>query len=208
MMKFLKNTLGLSAIFLFILTFAIAFTINFTPFYSFDIDFLNIPERTGLAKETILGNYRILMDYLNKPWIDVLHMPDFPSSESGLFHFSEVKSLFLLNYVLLIVTGILSFLFWHDKKKSRSFYELVQPTLIMVVLPLAILVMIFLNFDQLFTTFHQLFFNNDAWLFDYRTDPIILALPQDFFMHCFILVFAILELGLLCVHLRVKKSLR
>ena len=30
-------------------------------------------------------------------------------------------------------------------------------------------------------------FNNDAWLFNPLTDPIINALPEAYFMHCFIL---------------------
>ncbi|MGP6147269.1 TIGR01906 family membrane protein [Jeotgalibaca sp. A122] len=192
---------------MFILSFAIAFTINFIPMYAFDVDYFNIPERVGLSKEVILYNYRILIDYLNFPWIERLAMPDFPSSESGLFHFYEVKILFLLDYAILFISGIASFLFWQYKKKTATLYELIQPTRIMVLLPLGVLFLIFLNFDELFTTFHHIFFNNDAWLFDYRTDPIILALPQEFFMHCFILVFVILEIGLWLVHRRTEKSL-
>ncbi|WP_373738222.1 DUF1461 domain-containing protein, partial [Jeotgalibaca porci] len=71
-MRMIKNSLGLLAIFLFILSFAIAFTINFTPMFAFDVDYFNIPARTGLSKETILENYRILIDYLNFPWIESL----------------------------------------------------------------------------------------------------------------------------------------
>ena len=206
-MKVVKNSLGLLAIFLFILSFAIAFTINFIPLYSFDIDFLNIPERTGLSKEVLIDNYRILMNYLNVPWVETLHMPDFPSSESGLFHFYEVKRLFLLDYAILIVSGIISVLFLRAKKKTNTLYELIQPTRVMILLPLMILFLIFLNFDELFTTFHHIFFNNDAWLFDYRTDPIILALPQEFFMHCFLLVMIIVEAGLWLVHRSAKRAL-
>lgn len=206
-MKTLKNSLGLLAIFLFILSFAIAFTINFTPLYAFDVDFLNIPERTGLSKEVTLDNYRVLMNYLNLPWVETLSMPHFPSSESGLFHFYEVKRLFLLDYSILIVSSILSFLFLKNKKKTNTLYELIQPTRIMIVLPLMILFLIFINFDELFTTFHHIFFNNDAWLFDYRTDPVILALPQEFFMHCFIMVIAIVEIGLTLLHRSAKKAL-
>ena len=44
-----------------------------------------------------------------------------------------------------------------------------------------------IGFDQFFIAFHGLFFNNDAWLFNPLTDPIINALPEAYFMHCFIL---------------------
>lgn len=206
-MRTIKNSLGLLAIFLFILSFAIAFTINFTPMFAFDVDYFNIPARTGLSKETILENYRILIDYLNYPWIESLQMPDFPSSESGLFHFYEVKVLFLLDYAILFISAPLSFFFLRHKKRTNTLYELIQPTRIMIILPIIALFFIFINFDQLFTTFHEVFFNNDAWLFDYRTDPIILALPQEFFMHCFILVFGLLEVGLWLIHRYTKRAL-
>lgn len=205
-MRILQNSFGLLLIFLFILSFAIAFTINFTPLFAFDVDYFNIPARTGLSKEAILENYRILINYLNFPWVETLSMPDFPSSASGLFHFYEVKLLFLLNYAIFFTTAPLSYLFLRYKKKTNTLYQLIQPTRLMVLFPIMMIFLIFINFDDLFTTFHHVFFNNDAWLFDYRTDPIILALPQEFFMHCFILVFAILETGLLTVHLKVKKA--
>ncbi|HJB24391.1 MAG TPA: TIGR01906 family membrane protein [Candidatus Jeotgalibaca pullicola] len=195
-MKRLSNFFGYLAIFLFILSFAIAFTINFTPLYSFDIGYLNIEELTGFSKEVIMENYRILLKYLNYPWITELNMPDFPSSESGLFHFYEVKRLFMLDYAILFLSGIYSFFFIRKKVKEGDKWEMIQPTRIMMAIPIVVLIFIFLNFNSLFITFHELFFNNDAWLFDWRTDPIILALPQSFFMHCFISVFLILESGI------------
>ncbi len=59
-------------------------------------------------------------------------------------------------------------------------------------------------FNTLFIKFHELFFNNDAWIFDPKKDPIILALPEEFFMVCFIVVFSILLLGLLGTNLLIK----
>ena len=97
-----------TAIFLLVLSASIAFTINFTPLYSFDIDYLNIEQMAGFSKDVILDNYRVLMQYLNLPWIVELKMPDFPASESGLFHFHEVKRLFLLDYARLGVAAVAS----------------------------------------------------------------------------------------------------
>ena len=31
---------------------------------------------------------------------------------------------------------------------------------------------------------HKILFNNDDWLFDYETDPIIYLLPEEFFLTC------------------------
>lgn len=205
MMRKFGNFIGYLSIFLFILSFAIAFVINFTPLYSFEVSFLNIEKITGLSKDVLVDNYRILINYLNFPWIKELSMPNFPSSESGLFHFYEVKKLFQLDYVVLLVTGVFSFFFIKAKRKDRI-WEMVLPLQIMAILPNILLFFIFVNFDRLFVLFHKVFFNNDAWIFDARTDPIILALPQDFFMHCFIIVFLILEVTLWGLYLWAKRK--
>lgn len=204
----LKYFFGYVAMFLLVLSASIAFTINFTPLYSFDIDYLNIEQMTGLSKDIILDNYRILMQYLNLPWITELKMPDFPASESGLFHFYEVKQLFLLDYAILGVSAVVTGLFLRMVKKEQGYWRMMNPLRLMIAAPLAALAIIFMNFDRLFVAFHGVFFNNDAWIFDARTDPIILALPQDFFMHCFVLVFVLLELVLVLVYFWVCRKVK
>lgn len=204
----LKYFFGYVAMFLLVLSASIAFTINFTPLYSFDIDYLNIEQMTGLSKDIILDNYRILMQYLNLPWITELKMPDFPASESGLFHFYEVKQLFLLDYAILGVSAVAAGLFLRMVKKEQEYWRMMNPLRLMIAAPLAALAIIFMNFDRLFVAFHGVFFNNDAWIFDARTDPIILALPQDFFMHCFVLVFVLLELVLVLVYFWVRRKVK
>ena len=204
----LKYFFGYVVMFLLVLSASIAFTINFTPFYSFDIDYLNIEQMTGLSKDIILDNYRILMQYLNLPWITELKMPDFPASESGLFHFYEVKQLFLLDYAILGVSAVVTGLFLRMVKKEQGYWRMMNPLRLMIAAPLAALAIIFMNFDRLFVAFHGVFFNNDAWIFDARTDPIILALPQDFFMHCFVLVFVLLELVLVLVYFWVRRKVK
>ena len=204
----LKYFFGYVAMFLLVLSASIAFTINFTPLYSFDIDYLNIEQMTGLSKDIILDNYRILMQYLNLPWITELKMPDFPASESGLFHFYEVKQLFLLDYAILGVSAVVTGLFLRMVKKEQGYWRMMNPLRLMIAAPLAALAIIFMNFDRLFVAFHGVFFNNDAWIFDARTDPIILALPQDFFMHCFVLVFVLLELVLVLGYFWVRSKVK
>ena len=204
----LKYFFGYVAMFLLVLSASIAFTINFTPLYSFDIDYLNIEQMTGLSKDIILDNYRILMQYLNLPWITELKMSDFPASENGLFHFYEVKQLFLLDYAILGVSAVVTGLFLRMVKKEQGYWRMMNPLRLMIAAPLAALAIIFMNFDRLFVAFHGVFFNNDAWIFDARTDPIILALPQDFFMHCFVLVFVLLELVLVLVYFWVRRKVK
>ena len=66
-------------------------------------------------------------------------------------------------------------------------------------LPAFLGIMITVNWEYVFVTFHQLVFNNDYWLFDPTTDPIINILPDVFFMHCTIMIFVLVMAGsLLC----------
>lgn len=204
----LKSLIGYIALFFMALSFSIAFTINFTPLYAFDIDHLNIEQMTGMPKRVLLENYKVVIDYLNFPWIKELSMPDFPASASGLFHFSEVKQLVGWDYVIFLIATILSLLFLKKIKEEKGYWKLLNPLRIMVAAPLVGLSLIIINFDQLFIAFHCVFFNNDAWIFDSRTDPIIMALPEDFFMHCFVLVIILMELFLMLLLSWAKKKVK
>jgi integral membrane protein (TIGR01906 family) len=72
------------------------------------------------------------------------------------------------------------------------------------LLPLGVVLALLINFDVLFVLFHQVFFNNDAWLFNPATDPIILALPAEFFMHSFLLAFGLIEVLLVIGYFTTK----
>lgn len=175
-----------------------------TPLYAFDIDYLNIPKYVGLSKEQILENYRILLTYLNIPWFLALDMPDFPSSASGLFHFFEVKKLFMLDYLILIFSGMGTLWFVRHLNRRRESWRLLPYFRQGTLIPLAILLALLVSFDTLFVLFHKVFFNNDAWLFNATTDPIILALPTEFFMHSFLLAFGLIEVFLILGYFTTK----
>lgn len=197
---------GFIVLSLFILSLAVAITINFPPLYSFDINYLNIAEYVDMPKEQLLINYRILLDYLNFPWITQLNMPNFPSSASGLYHFFEVKKLFMLDYIILAISGICVFWFLRYMKRTNQYQKLNRYFKWGMLIPLAILFALLISFDTLFVLFHQVFFNNDAWLFNPATDSIILALPAEFFMHSFILAFGLIEVFLLIGYFITKKE--
>ncbi|SDQ45171.1 TIGR01906 family membrane protein [Carnobacterium viridans] len=200
------HVVGMISLFLFIVSLSIVLTINLTPLYAFDIDYLKISQNVGLSKETLMENYRVLLNYLNLPWVTELNFLDFPSSESGLFHFYEVKRLFILDYVIAMITAVSSFFYLRYIKKNKLFWKLVRPFQVAIAVPFVVLFMIAVSFDQLFVAFHKVFFNNDAWLFNPSTDPIILALPETFFMHCFILAFVFIELQIIFGYFYTKRK--
>ena len=190
-----KLTFGVSLLFL--LSLAILVTIYLAwILYPFEISWLNLTNRVHLKSDIIQYNFHILMDYLTNPFNPVLEMPDFPSSESGLHHFAVVKGLFHLTQGVALVTLPFFYIFWNQvvRKGFLSLYR--RGLLIMLSLPLILgLVGVFIGFEQFFTLFHQiLFVGDDTWLFDPAKDPVILILPEDFFLHAFLLFFCLYEL--------------
>lgn len=199
---------GFLSLFLTFITFSITFTINFVPLFRWSIQRYGLVEISGLTKETLLENYRLLLKFLNYPWVEELKLPDFPMSEAGLGHFYDVKQLFLLNYGLLILTLIPSLYFLYYLGKQQKLWKLIRPFQWGMIVPVGLMFVMAVGFDTFFVKFHELFFSNDDWLFNPATDPIITVLPEPFFMWCFILFFVVLE-GLFLLTLIVgKKSLK
>ena len=196
---------------LFLLSLAILLTIYLSWLvYPLEISWLNLTNRVHLKSDIIQYNFHILMDYLTNPFNPVLEMPDFPSSESGLHHFVVVKGLFHLAQGVAIVTLPIFYLFWKQviQKGFLSLYR--RGLLIMLSLPLVLgLVGVFIGFEQFFTLFHQiLFVGDDTWLFDPAKDPVILILPENFFLHAFLLFFCLYELIFGFLYLQSRKTNR
>ena len=182
---------------LFLLSLAILLTIYLAWLvYPQEISWLNLINRVHLQPQTIQHNFNVLMDYLTNPLNQALEMPDFPSSASGIHHFAVVKGLFHLAQGVALVTLPIFYLFWKQviQKGFLSLYR--RGILIMLSLPLVLgLFGVLVGFEQFFTLFHQiLFVGDDTWLFDPAFDPVILILPEEFFLHCFLLFFCIYEL--------------
>ena len=187
----------------FLLSLAILLTIYLSwLLYPQETSWLNLTNRVHLQPQTIQHNFNVLMDYLINPFSQQLEMPDLPSSVSGLHHFAVVKGLFHLTQAIALLTAPLFCLFWKNVVKPGSLSLYRKAFIIMVSLPLALgLFGVLIGFEQFFTLFHQiLFVGDDTWLFDPSMDPVILILPEDFFLHCFLLFFCIYELlfGFFC----------
>ena len=204
-----KFTFGGSILFL--LSLAILLTIYLAwLLYPQEISWLNLITCVHLQPQTIQHNFNVLMDYLTNPLSQVLEMPDFPSSASGIHHFAVVKGLFHLAQGVAVVTLPLFYLFW-KQVIQKGFLPLYRRGLLIILsLPLVLgLIGIFIGFDQFFTLFHQiLFVGDDTWLFDPAKDPVILILPEDFFLHAFLLFFCLYELIFGYIYLLSRKIKR
>ena len=193
----MKTKLTFGGSLLFLLSLSILLTIYLAWLvYPLEISWLHLTSRVPFQPQTIQHNFNVLMDYLTNPLKQALKMPDFPSSVSGIHHFAVVKGLFHLAQGVAIVTLPIFVLFWKQviQKDFLSLYR--RGILIMFCLPFVLgLVGVFIGFEQFFTLFHQiLFVGDDTWLFDPAKDPVILILPEDYFLHAFLLFFCLYEL--------------
>lgn len=184
---------------LLVLSASIAVPLLCRPFYYAHIEALNLDGYTGLSVEQIKEAFDQVMDYC------LGLRPDFaagvlPFSESGASHFADVRGLFLLDlWVAGLSLAALLVLFVLSRRKKLT------PTPLMGHGPgfwaaiglgglfLIVGALAATNFERAFVIFHSLFFPGKTnWLFDWRTDPIILLLPEDFFRNCAILILALL----------------
>ena len=205
----MKTKLTFGGSLFFLLSLAILLTIYLAWFiYPLEISWLHLTSRVPFQPQTIQHNFNVLMDYLTNPLNQALEMPNFPSSASGIHHFAVVKGLFHLAQGVAIVTLPIFYLFWKQviQKGFLSLYR--RGLLIMLSLPLVLgLVGVFIGFEQFFTLFHQiLFVGDDTWLFDPAKDPVILILPEDFFLHAFLLFFCLYELIFGFMYLKSRKT--
>lgn len=154
------------ALFLFFLSLGITFVIFFEPMYHWSIGWFGVEKLTGYSADTLKMNYHELIGYLTNPLNDTLKMTDFPSSQQGLFHFFEVKRLFFVNFAVLLASGLISFFGVRYLRQRRQTWQLRRPIRWLVLIPFVVCFAIAAFFDTLFVKFHQVFFNNDAWMFD------------------------------------------
>lgn len=190
----------------FIICFAVVFTVNFKYLYYFDIDYLKI-SMPSLSKETIQHNYDILIQYQCLFYQGALNLPDFVMSTTGRIHFVEVKKIFDTIQILLIVTGIISAIMIYQNIKVHEYRFLKLTTYFSIGIPTLLGMLASIDFNQAFIIFHKIFFRNDYWIFDATTDPIIRVLPEAFFMHCFILIIMIvLFISVICYIIYRKKE--
>lgn len=170
---------------LFIFCTSVYLVLNIRQIYYFDIDFLKLEEETGLDGRIIRENYDILIDYnLAVKQVEKLQFPSFPMSDTGRIHFEEVRRIFFVIQYAGAVCLLLSAGGFAWKIYRRDFECLKLTALFSVVVPLTAGIAIAACWEKVFVIFHELVFQNDYWIFDPVTDPVINILPDAFFFHC------------------------
>lgn len=187
-----NTAIGLLFLFFFI-SVGLCLALYVRPFYYSEID--RISAETGYSPESIKENYDALIDYCNPFFQGELSFPSLPSSPTGLSHFAEVKVVFQLFFVLLLVCPILlAGLIFLEHRRGNDSWLFTAPVIV-CILPLIVAVGCSINFSKAFVIFHKIMFRNDDWLFSPTDDPIILLLPERFFLKCALIIIITVFVG-------------
>lgn len=179
-----------------IICISIALVVTFRPVYYFDVEYLDIPESSGIPAEICRENYDALIEYNLLGGPDRLDFPDFAMSEQGRIHFAEVKRIFAAAQIIALV-GCAAFagrLLYQRRRGDRDYLWLRLSCWVALAIVAAAGGLVAASWKTAFVLMHKILFRNDFWILDADTDPIILILPAAFFMHCGILIMVLVVL--------------
>ncbi len=186
--------------FLFLACVSVVLVLNLRTIYYFDIRYQQLESKTGISEDVIRENYDALIDYnLVMKGVKELEFPNFPMSEHGETHFREVRRIFFAIQYLLVISGIILLIGLARKLPRRDYGSLKLISVLTFVIPVVLGILAAISWNSFFIRFHEIFFNNDYWIFDPVTDPVIRILPDAFFFHCMLAILFFLLLGGLLV---------
>lgn len=147
------------------------------------------------AERLVWANYSIqyLLGKVSEEEFSNLEFPDgtplFNARE--ISHMIDVRDLtvVMLNVwrVLLVFFIIVLFLGWKNNWLRTLAHYLENGAKFTIAITLGIFLYVMVNFNHLFTIFHQVFFEGDSWLF-YLSDTLIRLFPIKFWQDLFIYI--------------------
>ena len=162
-------------------------------FYEREYKKYQVADSLNMTMDNIMDVTDQMMAYLigNKAELSVITDVDGETqdffNEQDRFHMGEVKDLFLggLKIRNIMLVAVLLILILLAARKADLIKLL--PRAYFVTLGITGVITVVLgglfasDFDKYFRIFHEIFFDNDQWMFDPATDYMIRILPEGFF---------------------------
>ncbi len=145
----------------------------------------NIVGKTGKDLESLEKISLGLIEYIKNDAGNEVLRPHF--NEREILHMEDVQVLFKYGSIIKSISILLSLIImgiFLMKKQGQVLGECLFKGMFVnwIVIALLLLMIVF-NFNKYFTYFHLIFFTNDLWLLDPRTDLMIQMLPETFFIN-------------------------
>ncbi|TLG73792.1 TIGR01906 family membrane protein [Culicoidibacter larvae] len=192
MRRFLLAIFGIALSFLLLLTALETATFRLETYRELDAQY-NIQKRASMSEEQLNATMADLLSYLfdSREVLDTRAIINGEEravfNEKEILHMIDVKFLFKLAFggqllCGILVVGIAAYLIFKRQFFTRGTGIALLLTAIVNVILFAILaVLMQSDFTQYFTYFHEIFFSNDLWLLNPRTDVLIQMLPEAVF---------------------------
>ncbi len=133
-----------------------------------------------------------MMDYLRGDRDKLQVTAEIGGQTRGFFnqreiaHMEDVKALFLggltLRRICLLLCAAALLFLWKRKTLRTLPASVLIGSGLFFALVLLLSLIVAADFQQAFTIFHQIFFDNDLWILDPATDLLINIVPEPFFM--------------------------
>ena len=169
-------------------------------YYEREYSKYNVTEDVHMEMDDLLDVTKEMMAYLRGNRED-LHVPTIVDGQPREFfndreiaHMEDVQGLFIgglwLRRIGILITLCFASLayFWGHKSSERTaaLKRLIPKSLCIgtgavFAVALALIGIISTDFSKYFIVFHKIFFNNDLWVLDPRTDMLINIVPEGFF---------------------------
>lgn len=187
-------------LFLTLLFSAVQAVVYFDPYFEWHYEQHHIESTTGMTVQELMVVTDKMMDYL----IDKRDTLDMTATihgrEEEVFgdrekaHMKDVKTLFMggkhiRDYGAIVLIIILLYM-WRSRKEQLS--QCIRQLKYFFLSAFGVSTILFLlfqsNFSKYFIMFHEIFFDNDLWLLDPRTDILINMVPEIFFFQTALLI--------------------
>ena len=162
-------------------------------FYEREYKKYQVADSLNMTMDNIMDVTDQMMAYLigNKAELSVITDVDGETqdffNEQDRFHMGEVKNLFLggLKIRNIMLVAVLLILILLAARKADLIKLLPRAYFVTLgitgVITIVLGVLFASDFDKYFRIFHEIFFDNDQWMFDPATDYMIRMLPEGFF---------------------------
>ena len=187
---------------LFILSLSIDVFSMSRSYYDQEFEKLGTTELTGLTTEELGGVSDMIINYLKGQEPEFQFEVERNGKQVQLFnereqtHMVDVLVLFQLNgRIKMIAIAVFSLAVFVVLQLSRDrgllYRGMMGAGLLGVAAAGFLLLLITVDFTKYFTLFHELFFDNDLWLLNPKTDLLIVILQEQFFVDIAIRIFGL-----------------
>ncbi|GMQ63356.1 TIGR01906 family membrane protein [Vallitalea maricola] len=186
----------------------IAYNINH---YQWQYERHDIPEITNMSLDELTEVTKNMIAYLKdsrktldmKAVIDGKEQEVFGEREKS--HMVDVKKLFVtgtymrnISFIILIIA--ISYMAFRNKKLLTITFSMVKYVFAVIIMLILILSgLLLIDFNKYFTIFHKIFFSNDLWLLNPKTDILINIVPEIFFFQTAMIILGIFVLSVVVI---------